>query len=121
MKTTKTNDTLLQHLLDLLDGGNAHATFDQAVKGIPIAKAGERPAGVPHSAWELMEHMRIAQHDILKFSQGPDWVSPKWPEGYWPKSPKPAERGPVARRGARLPCRSREFRKIAARPRRRAG
>jgi hypothetical protein len=86
----KPNSSLVQHLLDLLNGGNAHATFDQAVKGIPIAKAGVRPEGTPYSAWELVEHMRIAQHDILKFSQGPDWVSPKWPEGYWPKSAKPS-------------------------------
>jgi uncharacterized damage-inducible protein DinB len=86
----KNNDALVQHLLDLLHGGNAHAGFDQAVKGIPIAKAGERAPGLPYSPWELVEHMRTAQHDILKFSQGPEWVSPKWPEGYWPQSAGPA-------------------------------
>jgi len=86
----KPNDSVVQHLLDLLNGGNAHATFGQVVKGFPIAKAGERPAGAPHSAWQLLEHLRIAQHDILKFSQGPDWVSPAWPDGYWPPSAKPA-------------------------------
>ena len=83
-------ESLIQHLLDLLRKGNAHTTFDDAVKGVPIAKAGQRPEGAPHSPWELLEHLRLAQHDILKFSQGPGWVSPKWPEGYWPKSPKPA-------------------------------
>jgi hypothetical protein len=86
----KPNDTLIQHLVSLLRAGHAHTTFDDAVKGIPIAKAGLRPEGAPQSCWELLEHVRIAQHDILKFSQGPKWKSPKWPEGYWPKSPKPA-------------------------------
>jgi DinB superfamily len=86
----KPNDVLVRHLLELLQKGNAHTTFDEAVKGVPIAKAGERPPACPHSPWELLEHLRIAQHDILKFSEGPGWKSPKWPEGYWPKSPKPA-------------------------------
>ena len=85
----KPDDSLILQLLDLLQKGNAHTPFDDAVKGVPIAKAGQRPEGAPHSPWELLEHMRIAQHDILKFSQGPGWVSPKWPEGYWPRSPKP--------------------------------
>lgn len=85
----KTDDPLLQHLLELLDGGHAHTTFENAVKGMPIAKAGERPGDSPYSPWELLEHLRLAQHDILKFSEGPGWKSPKWPEGYWPDSPKP--------------------------------
>ena len=86
----QTDGQLVRHLLELLRGGHAHTTFDDAVKGIPIAKAGVRPPGAAYSCWELVEHIRIAQHDILKFSQGPKWKSPKWPEGYWPKSPKPA-------------------------------
>ena len=85
------NDNLIAHLLELLRGGHGHTAFDQAVKGVPIAKAGERPEGSPHSCWELLEHIRLAQHDILKFSEGPKWRSPKWPEGYWPKSPKPKD------------------------------
>jgi hypothetical protein len=85
------NAGLVEHLLELLKGGHAHTTFDQAVKGVPIAKAGERPEGSPHSCWELLEHIRLAQHDILKFSEDPNWRSPKWPEGYWPKSPKPKD------------------------------
>jgi hypothetical protein len=84
------NDSLVEQLSSLLRGGHAHTTFDDAVKGVPIAEAGERPEGSPHSCWELLEHIRIAQHDILKFSEGPKWKSPKWPEGYWPKSPRPA-------------------------------
>ena len=79
----------LETLLDLLRGGHAHATFDDAVKKLPFDKIGKRPRGLPYSAWELVEHMRIAQNDILRFSRGPDYVSPKWPEGYWPASPAP--------------------------------
>jgi uncharacterized damage-inducible protein DinB len=85
------NDTALrEHLVELLHGGHAHATFDQVVRGFPFEKTGVRPRGAPHSAWELLEHMRIAQHDILQFSTSADYVSPKWPEGYWPNAAAPA-------------------------------
>jgi hypothetical protein len=81
----------LDTLLELLHGGHAHASFDDAVKKLPLAKTGIRPPGLPHSAWELVEHLRIAQNDILRFSHEPDYVSPKWPEGYWPASPAPKD------------------------------
>lgn len=81
--------SLLKHLHELLHGGHAHATFDQAIKGLPTELRGKRPAGVSYSAWELLEHMRIAQNDILRFSQEPDYVSPAWPKGYWPSAPAP--------------------------------
>src|SRR5579864_8569862 len=77
------------HLLKLLAGGQAHVTFDAAVKGIPAALRGKKPKGVEHSPWEILEHMRIAQSDILEFSRDAKHVSPEWPSGYWPKSPKP--------------------------------
>lgn len=80
---------LLDTLLELLRGGHAHATFAGAVKNLPFDKTGARPRRAPHSAWELVEHMRIAQNDILRFSREPDYVSPPWPEGYWPRSPAP--------------------------------
>ena len=84
------NDTELRdRLVELLRGGDAHAPFDGAVKDFPRERAGERPEGSPHSAWELLEHLRIAQHDILEFSKSAEWVSPQWPHGYWPASPKP--------------------------------
>jgi len=82
-------DPVREHLVWLLDGGHAHTSLDAAVKGFPPEQAGLRPAGAPHSAWELLEHMRIAQHDILRFSLSADHVSPKWPEGYWPAQPAP--------------------------------
>jgi hypothetical protein len=75
-----------EHLIWLLDGGHAHTPFDTVVKGFPVEEAGVRPAEAPHSAWELLEHMRIAQNDILRFSLSADYASPDWPAGYWPKS-----------------------------------
>jgi hypothetical protein len=85
-----TNDAALrEHLIQLLEGGHAHATFEQAVRRFPRDQAGVRPKGAPHSAWELLEHMRIAQNDILRFCLSADYVSPKWPEGYWPDERAP--------------------------------
>ena len=78
------------HLLSLLKGGNAHATFDDAIGDWPLQLAGAKVANFPHTAWMLLEHMRIAQWDILEFSRNPKHVSPAWPEGYWPESESPA-------------------------------
>ncbi|HVX66437.1 MAG TPA: DinB family protein [Bryobacteraceae bacterium] len=75
----------------VLGGGGAHAGFEQAVEGMPAALCGTKPAGAPHSAWELLEHMRIAQLDILEFSRNPGHVSPDWPRGYWPAAPAPPD------------------------------
>lgn len=83
------NKALREQLVDLMGGGHAHASFDQAVEGLPAALQGKRPEGAPHSAWELLEHMRIAQWDILEFSRNAKHVSPQWPEGYWPKAAAP--------------------------------
>jgi hypothetical protein len=81
-------------LLDLLRGGKAHLTFDNAVAGLPPKLRGVRPPGQPHTPWRLVEHMRIAQWDVLEFSRNPKHVSPKWPDKYWPDGdgpPKPAD------------------------------
>lgn len=83
------DQALREHLIQLLDGGQAHATFDSAVRGFPLSKIGVQPKGLPYSGWQLLEHMRIAQHDIVEFSLSPDHVSPVWPGGYWPSSPAP--------------------------------
>jgi hypothetical protein len=85
------DSALRQHLLDLLKGGNAHATFHDAVQDFPAELRGNRPKGEPHSPWELLEHMRIAQWDILEFSRNPKHESPKFPDGYWPQSPEPPD------------------------------
>ena len=82
-------DALRKHVLELLTGKNAHADFDAAVAKFPLKRAGEKPDGAPYSAWQLLEHMRIAQWDILEFSRNASHVSPDFPEGYWPKTPGP--------------------------------
>jgi uncharacterized damage-inducible protein DinB len=84
------NASLIAHLTELLHGGHAHATFDSAVKKFPVERAGDHARGLPHSAWELLEHIRITQNDILRFSQEVDYQSPDWPKGYWPASPAPS-------------------------------
>jgi hypothetical protein len=81
--------SLRQHLLDLLHGGNAHADFDQAVEKLPANLRGVRPQGAEHSPWEILEHLRIAQWDILEFSRDPHHKSPEFPAGYWPAKPEP--------------------------------
>jgi hypothetical protein len=80
---------LRDHLIDLLTSGNAHATFDHAVKGMPAKLQGVKPQGFPHSAWMLLEHLRLAQCDILEFSRNAKYKTPKWPEDYWPKNEAP--------------------------------
>ena len=85
-----TNDQALRkHVLALLDGGQAYTTFDDIVADFPAQQRGEIPKGLPHSAWMLLEHMRIAQWDILDFSRNPKYESMKWPDDYWPKTPAP--------------------------------
>lgn len=78
-----------QHVLELLNGGHAHATFEATVKGLPPKLRGAKPANFPHSAWMILEHLRIAQSDILEFSRNKKHQSPRWPEGYWPKTVSP--------------------------------
>lgn len=89
-----TNDheqSLRQHLLELLRGGSAHAKFEDTIKGLPVKMRGARPQNYPHTPWMLLEHMRIAQRDILEFSQSKNYKAPKWPEGYWPKTEGPPD------------------------------
>ena len=87
------SDPLRSHLIKLLRKSEAHAGFDKAVKGVPAAKMGARPEGLPHSAWEILEHIRLAQRDILEFSESPEYKERKWPDEYWPDSPEPAGAG----------------------------
>jgi hypothetical protein len=82
-------DPVREQLLALLQGGSAHISFDDAIKDLPPTLRGATREGVPHTAWEILEHMRIAQWDILEFSRNPKHQSPEWPAGYWPESPKP--------------------------------
>jgi uncharacterized damage-inducible protein DinB len=79
------------HLIALLEGGNAHITFVDAVKDFPVERAGIRPQGSPHSVWELLEHLRIAQADIVLFTHANDYVELKWPDDYWPSTSAPKD------------------------------
>jgi hypothetical protein len=81
---------LREHLLRLLNGREAHADFDSAIGDWPVQLAGAKVANFPHTAWMLLEHVRIAQWDILEFSRNPKHESPTWPGGYWPESEAPA-------------------------------
>src|SRR5262249_5999601 len=82
---------LREHLLDLLGGGHAHVDFERAIADLPPALRGARPPGLPHTPWRLLEHMRIAQWDILRFSVDPGHISPAFPDGYWPEGDAPPE------------------------------
>lgn len=82
---------LRRQLVEQLKGGHAHTSFQDAIADFPAELRGKRPKGAPHSAWEELEHMRIALWDILEFSRDPEHHSPKWPEGYWPQSPEPPD------------------------------
>ena len=85
------NDTLREHLIKLLAWQDAHVSFDVAVEGIPPPLQGVRPEGLPYSPWELLEHMRLTQKDILNFCRNQDYKAPKWPDEYWPKITSPPE------------------------------
>jgi len=80
-----------QNLVDMLNEPHAHLMFDEAVTDFPREKRGALPNGFTHTAWQLLEHLRIAQWDILEFSRNPDHVSPDWPSGYWPETPAPPD------------------------------
>ncbi len=81
--------SLREHVVYLLRGGGAHVNFNTAISHLPSKLRGVRPPEIPHTAWRLLEHMRIAQWDILEFSRNPRHVSPDFPDGYWPKGDAP--------------------------------
>ncbi|MBV9158673.1 MAG: DinB family protein [Acidobacteriaceae bacterium] len=81
--------TLRQMVVDALRGHQAHIVFDSAIEDFPVEARGRKPPGAPHTPWQLLEHMRIAQKDILEFSRDPRHKSPDWPESYWPPTEAP--------------------------------
>jgi len=88
----KKNDaSLREHLVNLLTSGHAHVDFENAIKNLPVELRGKTPKGAEHSPWELLEHMRLAQWDILEFSRDPNYKSPEFPDGYWPGTKAPAD------------------------------
>jgi uncharacterized damage-inducible protein DinB len=82
-------DPLRQHLVRALEWNEAHLTLEESLKGLPAGSRGKRPRGFAHSPWELVEHIRLAQSDLLEFCRNGRYVAGKWPEDYWPKSPAP--------------------------------
>src|SRR5262245_32250485 len=86
MTTERDKDASLRtHVVKLLTGGDAHLYFDDLNEGFPVDRCGEKIHGLPYTAWQVLEHLRIAQWDILEFARNADYVSPEFPEGYWPK------------------------------------
>ncbi len=90
-KTGNHDQALRDQLVSLLKGGQAHVHFMDALDGFPEAKRGTFVEGLPHTGWQLMEHVRIVQWDILEFSRSAKHVSPGFPEGYWPTTPVPPD------------------------------
>ncbi|MCK4925433.1 MAG: DinB family protein [Spirochaetes bacterium] len=80
----KRDEEVRKHTLYLLRGGGAHVHFDEVIAGFPVHLRNKEAYDLPYTAWQLLEHMRIAQWDILEFSRNPEHVSPNFPEGYWP-------------------------------------
>ncbi|MDE3185170.1 MAG: DinB family protein [Bacteroidota bacterium] len=85
------NAALVNHLTDLLNKGNAHVTLDESVNNIPFEIVDKKPHNLPYNLWQIVEHIRIAQWDILEFSKDANHKSPKWPDGYWPENTKPSK------------------------------
>ena len=85
----KPDASLRDHLVKLLDWKDSHATFDAAVEGIPIEDRGKIPPGASHSLWQLVEHLRLAQHDIHDFCVHAEYEEMDWPDDYWPFDPVP--------------------------------
>jgi len=86
-------DPLRKHLIDLLRMAGAHLTFDEAVGAFPVELRGRKPPGAPHTPWQLLEHIRIAQWDILDFCRNPEYKEMKWPDDYWPPTEAPPDDG----------------------------
>jgi hypothetical protein len=82
---TDQDTSLRKHLLRLLQGGSAHLSFDDFTSSFPPDLCNRQIEGLPYTPWQVLEHMRLAQSDILEFSRDPDHVSPEFPKGYWPK------------------------------------
>ena len=80
---------LIENLMDLLKKGNAHVTTDDTLKDIDFHLLGKKPHNLPYSIWQLAEHIRLTQWDLLEFSRNQHHQSPEWPEGYWPKEAAP--------------------------------
>lgn len=86
MANSNNDDSVRKHVLYLLRGGGAHLSFDDFISGFPADLCNRQIDGLPYTPWQVLEHMRIAQWDILEFSRDADHVSPAFPKGYWPNT-----------------------------------
>lgn len=108
--------TLREHLLELLGEGHAHVPFDDVVNDFPQDLLGKNISGIPYTPWQLFEHIRISQWDILEFSRDASHVSPKWPEGYWPTRESPEDKEKWERSVAAFQADLSAMRKLVADP-----
>jgi hypothetical protein len=83
------DERLRKELIELLKGGHAHASAERIIQGISPQVRQTRPSASSHTIWELLEHVCLAQEDILRYTLDPEWISPKFPEGYWPGDSNP--------------------------------
>jgi hypothetical protein len=107
---------LREQLVEFLRGGSAHAELKTVVDGFPKELRGKKPKGAPHSAWQLLEHIRVALHDLYDFSTNSNYVQPKWPEDYWPKDAAPPNDGAWTASGRALKKDIEDFEKLIGKP-----
>jgi DinB family protein len=110
------SDPLRKQLVDLLGMEGAHLEFDSAVKGFPAELRGTKPHGAPHTAWQLLEHMRIAQDDILDFSRNSQYQEKRFPDDYWPAAEAPPNRAAWDKSIERFQKDLEEMKKLVADP-----
>lgn len=89
MSQDSQDQSLRDHLLELLKAGSAHLGFDEAIEGLPSELRGKKAPGLAHTVWQLVEHLRFTQEDILEFSRNSAYKEPKWPDDYWPETEAP--------------------------------
>ena len=90
-RRTDPHRSIRDHLVELLEGGHAHVTFEDAIADWPPQLRGAKPSGQPFTPWRLLEHIRISQWDIVEFTKSAKHVSPEWPAGYWPSGDAPPD------------------------------
>ena len=108
--------SLREHVLYVLRGGGAHIDFEKTIGDLPPQLRGAKPAGLSFTAWRLLEHMRIAQWDILEFSRNPSHVSPQWPAGYWPETDEPPDEAAWEKSVREFRAGRKEMEKLVANP-----
>jgi hypothetical protein len=111
------SEAIREHLAKALEWGDAHVDFDDAVRGLPEKLRGARRKRLPYSAWQLIEHIRLAQRDILDFCRNPKYRAKKWPDDYWPAKPAPPSKGAWSRSLAAFRADRRSLQRLARNPR----